>query len=146
MRASDLEDEVTGTGVVNVVPGDGAPECEVVRIRDLLGGDQPWAHRCVAAAGLPERELRAGGELERAVAYVLTNRETCDVGPRNGLVDPIGEGADHGDELDLPIDGPADDLDVVERSGERCRRPEEHTSELQSPMRISDAGFRFTKK
>src|SRR3546814_7472296 len=55
------------------------------------------------------------------ISYVLTNRETCDVGPRNGLVDPIGEGADHGDELDLPIDGPADDLDVVERSGERCR-------------------------
>src|SRR3546814_17711891 len=69
---------------------------------------------------------------------------------------PIGEGADHGDELDLPIDGPADDLEVVERSGERCRelseggrharRSEEHTSELQSLMRISYAVICLKKK
>ena len=53
------------------------------------------------------------------VADVLADGEPGDVPPRAGLGDAIREGTDNGDELHLPVDGVAGDLDVVERTGQR---------------------------
>ena len=54
-----------------------------------------------------------------SVADVLADGQAGDVRPRVGLGDPVGAGADHRDQLDLPVDGLADDLDVVEGTGQR---------------------------
>jgi hypothetical protein len=42
------------------------------------------------------------------------------VRPGVGLVDPVGPGADDSDQLDLPVDRAADELDVVERARQRA--------------------------
>ena len=56
--------------------------------------------------------------------------EPGDVRPGVGLGDAVGPRADDGDELDLPVDGVADDLDVVERAGERRRELRERGRHL----------------
>ena len=113
-EAGDAEDEVAGAGVLHRLAVDGAAEREVVGVGELVGRDDPGAHRAVAAAGLAERELGAGGELQVAVADVLADGEPGDVAPGVGLGDAVGPAADDGDELDLPVD--------AARRRSRCRR------------------------
>lgn len=108
-------------GILDLLAVDRTPDDEVVAVGELDGCHDPRAHRSVAAARLAERELVAGRELEMAVADVLTDREPSHDTPRVGRRHPVGAPADHGDELDFPVDGVADDLDVVERPSERRR-------------------------
>ena len=120
-QARHAEDEVAGAGVLHRLAVDRAAQREIVGVRHLVGGDEPRPHGPVAPPGLAQRELRAGGELEGAVADVLADGQPGDVGPGVGLVDPVGPDADDRDQLDLPVDGVADDLDVVERARQRGR-------------------------
>ena len=113
------EDEIGRARVLHGLAVDRAAEREVVGIGHLVGRDEPRAHRPESAPRLAERELRARGELERAVADVLSHGEAGDVRPRVGFVHAIGARADHRDQLDFPVDRVADDLDVVERSRQR---------------------------
>ena len=113
-----------------VSPSTEQPSARSSGVGHLVDGDHPRAHRPVAAARLAERELRAGGELQLAVADVLADREAGDVAPPVGLGDAVGAPADHRDQLDLPVDGLADDLDVVERTAERRRELGERRRDL----------------
>ena len=70
---------------------------------------------------MPSENCAAGRELQLAVADVLPDGETGDVGPAVGLGHPVGPSADDGDELDLPVDVAGTELDVVERAGQRGR-------------------------
>lgn len=89
-QAGHAEDEIGGAGVLHRLAVDRAAEGEVLRVLHLVEGDEPRSHRPVATSGLAERELRAGGELQRSVADVLAHREAGDVRPGVLLVDPIG--------------------------------------------------------
>ena len=66
-------------------PSTRAAEGEVVGVGDLVERDDPRAQRAVAAAGLAEGELGAGGELEVPVADVLADGEPGDMRPGVGL-------------------------------------------------------------
>src|SRR3546814_5487770 len=71
--------------------------------------------------------------------------EIADVGRRNGqrFVFGGGQAADHQPPRGIDIAGLADRVDLI---GELDARSEEHTSELQSLMRISYAVFCLKKK
>ena len=99
-------------------PSTEQPRREVVGVRHLVEGDHPRTHRAVAAARLAEGELGAGRELELPVADVLADGEPGDVAPRVGLGDAVGAPTDHDDQLHLPVDAAAHDLDVVEGTAE----------------------------
>ena len=126
----DVEDEVGGAGVLHLLAVDRAAEGEVVGVVQLVGCDEPGPDGAVAAAGLAEGELGAGGELEVPVADVLADGDAGDVRPGVGLGDAVGGAADDDDELDLPVDGVADDRDVVEWPGEAGGELGEHGRDL----------------
>ena len=109
---------------------DRAPEGKVVAVVQLVKCDEPRPDGAVAAAGLAEGELGAGGELEVPVADVLADGDAGDVRPGIGLGDPVSGAADDDHELDFPVDGVADDSDVVEWSGEAGRELGEHGRDL----------------
>src|SRR5690348_12496366 len=77
---------------------------QVVAVRKLVGGDDPWSHRPVPAARLAERELLAGRELEVAIADVLAHGEACDERPGVVFGHTIRALAHDDHQFDLPVD------------------------------------------
>src|SRR3546814_8909493 len=84
---------------------------------------------------------RVGDAAARAFQPDLVHR-VAELDPVLGLVDRLGIGADHLDAifLERPV------VEQGQRGVERGLRSEEHTSELQSLMRISYAVFCLKKK
>src|SRR3546814_4771802 len=82
--------------------------------------------------------LRRAGQREEACAVIVVGREAAMLAPDvDGTV--VGEGG-------LPSHPPADLLDDPPVGHRLAGRSEEHTSELQSLMRISYAVFCLKKK
>src|SRR3546814_7793027 len=110
-------------------------------------GDAQGLHALLAGAGdLHERQLALhGGALHREVAHPVHRHQAIEL--RLDLLEDLRRAGGHdGDarEALARIDlGDSEALDVVAAPGERS---EEHTSELQSLMRISYAVFCLKKK
>jgi hypothetical protein len=115
---------------------------EVVAIGDLIRRDQPGPGRPVAPVRLAQRELAAGRELHPAVGDVLADAEPGHVVPAVGLVDPVGPPAHDHDQLDLPVDHLARQLDVGEGRSERRRVLGEHRGDRRQVHADSAAGWR----
>src|SRR3546814_6227756 len=69
---------------------------------------------------------------------------TFGIGQRIGVM--AGSGVGKSVLIDMIARGSSADIVVVGLIGERARRSEEHTSDIQSLMRISYAGFCLKKK
>src|SRR3546814_8234537 len=97
-------------------------------LSDVLGG----------ARGLGGKRLDLAGDDRKALAGVARTRR-LDGSVERQQVGLLGDGVDE-------LDHRADLLDGVGKRGDLILRSEEHTSELQSLMRISYAVFCLKKK
>ncbi len=89
-EAWHAEDEVAGARVLHRLAVDGAAQRQVVGIGELVGRHHPGPDGSEAPVRLAQRELTAGGALQRALGDVLADRDPGDVGPPVGLGHPVG--------------------------------------------------------
>src|SRR3546814_8028120 len=126
MRISDWSSDVCSSDLAAAAAGGRDGEAHLVV--DIHEGHRPGG---VGAGAGDERAARAqGGELVADAAAGL-EREPGLVDLFQDAVHRVGDGARDG---------------AVDRAGGRLVRSEEHTSELQSLMRISYAVFCMTNK
>ena len=82
------------------------PELQVVRVVELVRGDQPGADRGEAGEGLAQAELRRPGPrtgTRSEMSWPTVSPATWSQASLGGDVARCP--ADHGDQLDLPVDG-----------------------------------------
>lgn len=81
----NLEDEFAGVGILQRFAADFELNIEVVGIGDLIGGNDPWAHRGECIEGLAHQPLRGS-------ALVIAGADVVDDGVAEDVLRPVGGG------------------------------------------------------
>src|SRR3546814_3156929 len=159
MRISDWSSDVCSSDLTNVVPVDGADEGELLALAVAVEAlsDHPLAQAIVkdGRERLNDRAVPTAGDLKSLTGRGVTasvDGETVWIGKAEMFgsegIPALGQGAQNAI-AKLRENGRTT---MVVRKGDRdlgaigLMRSEEHTSELQSLMRISYAVFCLTKK
>ena len=128
-QVRDAEDHGPGRAVLEAPAVDVQPHGQVLRVRDLVPGDQPRADRGEGLRALAFDPLLARiAELVVALRDVVDDAVAGDVIQGVGLVDIGGASADHHAELDLPValDRAARQPDLIVRPDDRAGVLHEH--------------------
>ena len=98
-----VEDHGARVSGLHALAVDVEPHVEVLRVANLVAGDEPWPDRACAVEALALVPL-AGRHLEGAFRDVVHHAVAGDVVERGCLLDIPGLGADHHAELDFPVE------------------------------------------
>src|SRR5437763_3272846 len=99
----DPEDEVGGVAVLHSLAVDLGPQCEVARVGQLVGSDDPGTDRREGIGAFALGPLPAAFDLKLALGDVVDDAVTGDMPGRIVNCDVSRGAADDDAELDLPI-------------------------------------------